>query len=267
MEAAAPVPQSPPSEARCLTHPDQAVLGACARCGSFFCELDRENVDGTDYCAACAARPDVDYLEAFRLKYWGKRDAWTWFIGLGALFNFFVGGSILLAGEERLMLMGLMTLATGVIGACFWWGLSWARLAMCFMPILNAVVGAATLGPAAVGQGVVPFFIMIAVYKDTRNRLFFKEEVSREALQKAWNLYANNSLARAGFMLSLVGVLVFPLAPVGLVLSAIGLRRVDPTARPPIGRKGQAIAGIVLGGVSLLGWGALFLSSFLIKGH
>lgn len=254
-------------EARCISHPDEPALGACTRCGAFFCSEDFEEVDDKVYCATCAARPDVDYLEAFRLKYWGKRDAWTWFIGFGALVNVLLGASLLLSGAERVALMGVAALATAVIGGCFWWGLPWARLAMCFMPVVNMAVGTAALGPQALVQGILPMLIMVGVYGDTRNRLFFKVEVSREALRKAWNLYANNTLARGGFLLSLFGLLIVPFAPLGLVLSLIGLSRVDPTARPPIGRKGQAIAGIVLGGVSMLGWGALLLSAYLSKRH
>ena len=50
---------------------------------------------------------------------------------------------------------------------------------------------------------------------------------SQEALEKAWDLYANNTVARAGFMLGIIGLIAFPLAPVALLCSIIGLRRVD----------------------------------------
>ncbi|WP_257459184.1 hypothetical protein [Archangium lipolyticum] len=48
-----------------------------------------------------------------------------------------------------------------------------------------------------------------------------------------------------------------------LVCSIIGLRRVNPNAHPPIGRKGQAIAGIVLGTVGCLIWGGVLVLSLL----
>jgi hypothetical protein len=258
MQTPSLAPAPAPGEARCPSHPDQSVLGTCARCGTFFCELDRETVNGKDYCATCAALPETDYLEAFRLKYWGKRDAWSWLIGFGALINL-ASGAMLLTGEGSGgggLLAGLAALGGGAVGVCFWLGLPFARLALCFVPVVSLLISVATVGPVAVATGIVPIAVTIAIYRDTRNKLFFKEEVSREALQKAWHLYANNTLARAGFMLSFIGLLAFPLAPVALVCSIIGLRRVDPTANPPIGRKGQAIAGIVLSTVSMVGWTA-----------
>lgn len=255
-------------EARCQSHPDQAVLGTCARCGTFFCALDRENVNGKDYCATCATRPEVDYLEAFRLKYWGKRDAWTWLVGFGAILNLATGAGVLMQEElgDAGLLIGLISLASGAVGVCFWMGMPFARLALCFVPIVSMVVSGFTAGAAAAGRGIWPVLITLAIYQNTRNKLFFKEEVPREALEKAWHLYANNTVARAGFMLSLIGLLVAPLAAVALLCSIIGLRRVDPTASPPIGRKGQAIAGIVLGTVSILGWTAFWVAKLSLFG-
>ncbi len=43
----------------------------------------------------------------------------------------------------------------------------------------------------------------------------------------------------------------------------IGLARVNPDARPPIGRKGMAIAGLVLSGVGIALWATLFISMAL----
>lgn len=248
-------------EAYCPSHPDRRVLGACARCGTFFCEKDRESVNGTYYCEACAARPDIDYLEAFRLKYWGKRDAWAWLVGLGALFNLAIGLAVLLMEETNNagLLIGLLAIAGGGVGVCFWLGMPFARVALCFVPIVSLIVSVFTAGPVAIGRGIWPILITLVIYQDTRNKLFFKEHVPREALQKAWHLYANNTVARAGFMLSFIALIGFPLAPITLLCSIIGLRRVDPTANPPVGRKGQAIAGIVLSSVSLVGWGTFWV--------
>jgi hypothetical protein len=41
------------------------------------------------------------------------------------------------------------------------------------------------------------------------------------------------------------------------------LRRVDPSAYPPIGRKGYAIAGIVLGALGTLVWGTVLVMTLL----
>ncbi|WP_224243570.1 hypothetical protein [Hyalangium gracile] len=241
------------------------ALGACTRCGTFFCAQDRRTVDSKDYCASCATRPEVDYLEAFRLKYWGKRDLWAWLIGFGALINAIVGLVLLASGAEQL-LFALMTLVSAAVGMCFWAGLSFARLALCFVPVVSMIVGVATQGPAGLASGVMPLIITLVIYNDTRNKLFFREEVSPEALQKAWHLYSNNRIARAGFLLSILGILMPPVAPVALLCSIIGLRRVDPTAHPPIGRRGQAIAGIVLGVLGIL-WGLTVLGFMVANGR
>jgi hypothetical protein len=250
--------------ARCFVHPEELALGACTRCGTFFCAQDHRTVGGKDYCAACATRPEVDYLEAFRLKYWGKRDAWAWFVGLGAIINLIVGLQLLASGSQNL-LFAIIALGSAAVAACFWAGLPFARLALCFVPIISMLVGIVVQGAQGFVSGVIPLMITLAIYNDTRNKLFFREEVSPEALRKVWDLYSNNPIARSGFALSVFGLLIPIFAPVALVCSIIGLRRVDPAAHPPIGRKGQAIAGIVLGSIGIV-WG-LTLLGMMVAGR
>jgi hypothetical protein len=253
-----PVPDAPVAqEARCFVHPEEPALGTCIRCGTFFCAQDRRTVGDKDYCASCAMRPEVDYLEAFRLKYWGKRDVWAWLVAFGALINLVFGLQLLVSSPENL-LFAIISLAATAVGACFWAGLPFARPALCFVPIVSLLVGLVTQGPRALVSGLMPILITLFIYSDTRNKLFFREQVPPEALQKAWDLYSNNRIARAGFLLSILGILMPPVAPVALVCSIIGLRRVDPAAYPPIGRRGQAIAGIVLGSIGIL-WGLALL--------
>jgi hypothetical protein len=253
-----------PEGARCQSHPEQPALGACARCGGFYCREDHEIVEGKVYCSACAGRPDVDYLEGFRLKYWGRRDTWTWMVGLGALVNLGLGLFLLSNGNPDVLLIGLFSLASAAVGACFWWGLPWARQAFLFVPVVSLLIGVATGGASAVVRGMVPIGITYSIYNSTRNKLFFKQEVSREALKTAWDLYMNNTMARAGFLLGFMGLLVPGVGLIALLCSVLGLRRVNPDAHPPIGRKGMAIAGIVLGAVGSLGWGA-FLVNMLLR--
>lgn len=248
-------------EARCFVHPEEPALGTCVRCGTFFCARDHRTVGDKDYCAACATRPEVDYLEAFRLKYWGKRDAWAWLVGFGAIINLMFGLQLVVSGAENL-LFAIIAFASAAVGACFWAGLPFARLALCFVPIISMLVGMVTQGAQAFVSGVLPIVITLIIYNDTRNKLFFREQVPPEALRKAWDLYSNNRIARAGFLLSIFGILMPLFAPVALVCSIIGLRRVDLKAHPPIGRKGQAIAGIVLGSIGIL-WG-LMLIGFMV---
>lgn len=260
---AQPLSNTPDAEgSRCHAHPDEPALGTCARCGTFYCEQDRWVVNGKTYCEACSVRPEVDYLEGFRLKYWGKRDAWSWLVGFGAVVNVISGLAIFASGETSVMAVGLFGLLAGVVGACFWLGIPWARTALIGVPIGSMVVGMLAGDPTSVGRGIVPLLVTIAIYRDTRNKLFFKLEVPPEALKKAWDLYMNNTMARAGVML---GVLSFipGVGVLALICSIIGLKRVNPDATPPIGRKGQAIAGIILGALGTLAWGAFMVSMML----
>jgi hypothetical protein len=260
-----PAPAAPVTQgAHCFTHPEQPVLGACARCGTFYCEQDHRIVGDKDYCATCAARPEVDYLEAFRLKYWGKRDTWAWLVAFGAVINFIFGLRLLTSGAENL-LFAIICLGSAAIGACFWAGLPFARLALCFVPVISMLVGIVLQGAQGVASGVMPLVFALVIYNDTRNKLFFREAVPPEALRKAWHLYSNNRVARAGFLLGFFGLLMPLFAPVALVCSIIGLRRVDPAAHPPIGRKGQAIAGIVLSSIGIL-WG-LWILGIMVAGR
>jgi Na+/proline symporter len=66
-------------------------------------------------------------------------------------------------------------------------------------------------------------------------------------------------VARAGLALGVLGLANPLVGLIALTCSLIGLQRVDPHARPPIERKRQAIAGIVLGVVSVLIWGTFFM--------
>lgn len=240
-------------EARCPRHPESPAVGLCTRCGVFFCDQDRRILGGKDYCERCAALPEVDYLEAFRLKYWGKRDAWAWVLGAGGLLSGLAGLSVLVEGlaNARLVgsVLGLLNVGGGIVGAAFWLGHRWARVAILALPLALAATNAVLAGLGAAMLGLLPFFMALAIFFDTRNQLFFRIPVPRARLHKAWDLYANNTLARMGFQTALAGLLIVPLAPAALGLSIVALTRVDSKAHPPIGKKGQAIAGIVLGAV------------------
>ncbi|MGI5861791.1 MAG: hypothetical protein ACOX6T_06990 [Myxococcales bacterium] len=253
--------------ARCPKHPDQEALGVCARCGGFFCGLDRGRVGDKEYCETCAKLPEVDYLEAFRLKYWGKRDGWAWLVGASGLLYAVSGLPLLAAGALQLrisaVLFGFASLGVGALGVCFWLGFAWARVGLLAMPLVVAASNTVLVGPAAAPAALLPLLVGVAVYFDTRNRLFFKVPVAREKLQRLWHLYENNVLARIGLAVSITSLLLLPLAPVGLVLSIVGLRRVNPNAIPPVGRRGQAIAGTIIGAVSTLLAVALAVGLFL----
>ena len=76
---------------------------------------------------------------------------------------------------------------------------------------------------------------------------------------------AGNGMAIAGFVLSLVGILLFGivLGPLGVIFSIIGLNRANKGAK----FKGLAIAGIIIGAIvtilSIIGLIALSSSGFM----
>jgi len=224
------------------------------------------------FCPVCAARPEIDYLEKFRLKHWGRRDGWAWLWGLGVLLNLGWAGLAFSSGQAA---AGAMSVAFAAGGVCYFLGLPWAR-SLIFLPPLGAfaVPFLSPSLPAAdpaflVGQGLgfalVPALVSVAVYRDALNQLFFKVHPTQKKLERAWNLYANNWAARTGFLLSLLWFLVPLVALVGLGLSIHGLRQVNPAAHPPIGRKGRAIAGIVLGTLGAMWWAGVLVESLVTR--
>ncbi|WP_224240921.1 DUF4190 domain-containing protein [Hyalangium gracile] len=248
-----------PTSARCATHPTEASSGTCARCGTFFCPRCVKRISNQDWCSACAARPEVDYLERLRLKLWGRRDAAAWVFGAFGLLLALI--TILSVLQRRMSwLLQLLMAACAVASITFFLGRKWAREAL-IVTSLSCAMAFLAVGPRA---SAVVFLVagcsVSLLYLNTRNRLFFQEQVSTARLQRLWNVLENNPRARDAMNLGLAS-LFFPLfAPMALLLGVVALQRVDPHAQPPIGRKGQAIVGIVLGTVMTVLWGLLLWS-------
>lgn len=258
------------SEARCSRHPDRSAVATCTRCGAFICSADRRELDARVYCPDCVVHPDVDYLEAFRLKYWGQRDTWAWLAGIGGASYAFVAVVMFVglsgyAPENRPLGIGVALAVTVMAthGICFFLGLRWARQFLFLWPVLGAGISIATGQLRSLPGSLVSGVLAAAIFFDTRNRLFFKVPVSRKQLQRAWNLYCNNQIARLGFSLSLLSLFVGPLALISLPMCIIGLRRVNPGATPPIGRKGLAIAGVALSSIAIVLWTSMLVASQL----
>lgn len=256
-------PDAVPAEATCARHPEAKATATCSRCGCFVCAQDYRLLDLKVFCLECAARPDVDYLEAYRLQHWGKRDSWAWLFGFGGLVNVVAALALFaetLLGAERGALQLLTALAILLVGAnslAFWAGRPFARVGIFVgLALIGALNGAAG-GAAATGSLLVPFLVALSVVTSTRNKLFFKLAVSREDLKKAWDLFRNNTIARNATTLGLGGLVIPVFLPFAIVCGVVGYRRVDPTAHPPIGNRGRAIAGIVLGVVGLVLWAGL----------
>jgi hypothetical protein len=245
----------------CAQHTDTPALGTCARCGTFFCALDSRDVDGRRYCESCAARPEVDWLERYRLSLWGRRDGWAWLFGLAAPLQLAVASFVLI--ESREPVVGALTAGAAICSALWWLGKPAARIGMVLVFALQALYASAQYGPAALMGFVLPSIILIAVVRNPRTRLFFKLDVTAEQLKRMWNLYANNNVARMGLTLGLAGLLIWPFAPLALICGVIGLTRVDPRATPPIGRRGSAIGAIVCGAAGTLALGTFVVSQLI----
>lgn len=258
-----------PPGATCPKHPGAPAVATCRRCGTFVCAADLALLDGAKFCQDCAARPDVDYLEAFRLKYWGQRDAWAWFFGVSAVLNLLLGGGMVagtLADPKasnglwgvNLMLGGALV-AWAVISGAFWAGARWSRPALLFVVGALGLAQVLVAGPAGLVALIFPLLIVGSALINVRTKLFFKMNAPRDQLKKQWALLHDNVIARNAFTLGFAGLAIPIFAPLALVMGVIGVRRVDPTAYPPIGRKGYAIAGIVTGALGTLGWTVLLL--------
>jgi hypothetical protein len=261
-----------PAGATCPRHAGAPAVALCRRCGTFVCAEELVVLDASQFCRECAARPDVDYLEAFRLKYWGKRDSWAWFFGFACVVKGLTGVSLVMGvalqrSDDSLALggMGAAMLAWAVADGAFFAGARWARPAELLGVLLYGLTQALTIGPAALAAIIFPLAIIGSALASVRTKLFFQMDVPREQLRKAWSLLHDNVLARNALTLGVAGLVFGPFAPMALVLGIIGLRRVDPTAHPPVGRKGQAIAGIVLGALGTLIWGTFAVAALTGK--
>jgi hypothetical protein len=181
-------------------------------------------------------------------------------------------GSLRGGGGEPVyfVLMGSLNALAAANGVWFWLGKPFARWgAVAVVLALMAVQLVAQARDPLTLAGVVvlwslPLVVLTNVFLNWRTRLFFKLPVSRGRLQQAWDLLHNNSLARQSALAGFVGLAIPGFGLIALAMGVIALRRVDPTAYPPIGKKGFAIAGMVLGAVGALGWAALLLSLYVL---
>lgn len=251
-------------EARCPAHPDIPALGNCQRCGAFFCAQDRVDVDGTAYCAACGVRPDVDWLAAYGQKHYGKRDGWAWYFGLQSIGLLVVGANVAAQSAGALRLLALPALLSAIAGFLFFFGWRHARLLLGLSTVLWIAAQAILFQWLALLSGVLAISFIATAFLSTRNRLFFKDTVSRDKLRRDYDRLADNLLARNAFALGFFSLLMPPVAPIAIVCGAIANARVNPNAKPPVGKRGYAIAGIVLGVFGALVGGMWIL--FIVQG-
>lgn len=255
-------------QGRCAVHPDLPAGGTCSRCGSFICADCATSVAGLGvrlYCQACAARPDVNYLETLRQRYWGKRDGWAWVVAGVTLLLCVATAAALAEWGVRATKESLFTfllLLPVPVGVAFFLGQRWARHAMLITPLVVAVVANALApdGRFLYFLCAIPSLVTgLRIHRDARNQLFFRLPVPPGALKLLWNERFNNPMARQASRFGFSALFMPLLAPVAVICGVVALNRVDPKATPPIGRRDQALLGLVLGLVSPLLWGGFLL--------
>lgn len=165
---------------------------------------------------------------------------------------------------EWVLAAGALAFA-GVGLGCFL-GQRWARHAQLGLSVLVCLLllgrsDAERSGPAVLMGGG----LALRIYLDPRHRLFFRLPVKQATLRRLWHMYEDNPLASVALMLGVFGLLLPFLAPGALVLGGVALRRVDPEARPPVGRRGQALGALGLGMLALVLWGSLLGSLLLAR--
>jgi len=259
----------------CTRHPAEAVTGTCDRCGDFVCRLDSgAPASGGTLCAPCRERfGGEDWLRAFKMELWGKRDGYAWFFGaVGFLYSALIFVDQLADASRGLSAAaaGGLVASAGIGGVqlAYFLGRPWARRAIIVIPLIalaaQLVMMSNTTGdPTLAGLTLVSVVLPAVAYFDSRNKLFFKIDIPDEKLRKLWDLLRNNSIARTGLMCGILGLLVPGVGLIGLICSLVGLSRVDPSATPPIGKKGYAIAGILVSGLTTLFWGAVLVATAL----
>lgn len=241
----------------CAHHPGRAAVGTCERCGAFHCEAESIRHGEHTYCEACGGRPEVGHLEQLRRELWGKRDGWAWLMLASAPLHLAFTVGMGMDGMWNWTVLGAAN--TGVVVAWFL-GVPVARHALLLLPPLW--LGGFLLKGRDLGVLVllVPAMgLALWLHASTRVRLFFRQEVDLERLERLWDARENNPLARHALVCGLAGLVLPVAAPLAMLLGWAGLRRVDPEATPPIGKRRQALSGLVLGGLDLVGWTGFLL--------
>lgn len=250
----------------CPRHPDAASVATCQRCGTFVCELDVKRLVNGVFCESCAVRPEVAYLEALKQRHWGRREAWAWLFGLsgvGAILAAVIAATATTTSLTNRLVFGAPFVAYGLVGIAFWLRVRLARTGLTVLFTLFAIVMLVEVGPLSVIALLLPGGLLVSMLTDVRTKLFFRIDVPSAVLEREWRRQYDNPLARSALSLGF-GSFFFPLfAPIAVVTSVIALTRVNANAQPPIGGRGRALAGLVLGLVGALFWFGLFGAQLL----
>lgn len=248
--------------APCPRHPEAEAVGACDRCGRFFCAPERIGLEGKSYCGECGVRDDVDWLGKHYRRYEGKRSGGAWImLPLGVVASAF-GVAVLVAPHERAheLAAGVGFLVFGLSCVALFTGRPGTRPAL----FLGAV--AATLGLAiavdpvpAFMAGLILFIIAASSWTDVATRLFYRVPVPRAELLKHFMREGNNPLAVLSSRLAFLGLFIPGVALVSLALAVLALTKVDAKQVPPVAGARIAMGAIVFSLFTLFIWAAALL--------
>jgi hypothetical protein len=283
MNGSASAPDPNITNARCAVHPEVAASGVCTRCGDYHCSACQKVISGRSLCASCRALPGIDYLEDTRVRFWGKRDGYVWYIGL---FGGVLGGFGQLVTQARspaglepwLLTMTMIWIACALAYLALWRPARVALIAVSALAGLNNIIralpgGAAlrALTPAqraamdamgytnnllvlAVVGALFSILIALAAYNSPRNKLAFQIEIDERALQRVYDTFISNTLAmRAAWYSVFLGFVPFA-GLVTLGMGVVALRRADASAWPPRGGRTPALIAIVVSLLWSLSW-------------
>src|SRR3989442_14242594 len=121
--------------------------------------------------------PEADYLEAFRLKYWGKRDGWAWLFGIVAVLNLVIAGIALVGAagaaeqQQASILHAVLLLLAAGVGGSFWLGPRFPRPGIIVIPPPGLILPLPLKDPPSPGARLFPPPINVPLYSDTRDKL------------------------------------------------------------------------------------------------
>lgn len=220
------------------------------------------------FCEACAVRPEIAYLETLKQKHWGKRDVWAWLFGLSGVAAVVPGiaaATAVTSTDWASAGWALLFFAYSIVGVSFWLRLRFARAGLAVLYTLLSLGLFSVAGVFALVSVLLPGLLIISALTNVRTKLFFKMEVPAQLLEREWRREYDNPLARSALSLGF-GSFFFPFfAPVAVVTSVIALTRVNSTAQPPVGGRGRAIGGLILGLLGGLFWFGIYGYRFLLS--
>jgi hypothetical protein len=235
----------------------------CARCGDFCCELCVQGIARRTVCAACAERPDADFITTTRALVANKRDGLCYLIGCGgALIDlvYLTVGALLLDQQGGLTYVYWFVLSslTGLFVFLNYLALKpWARRALFGLSGLQLFVAVAVFSRElgglrsamflnAVAQQIIALGLYSVAWFSKRNQAAFGVALDDEAMEALWREALSNRDAWLGFRLALLGLVVPAVELLALLLCVQGLRRTDPDHWPPIGGRRSALIGLSL---------------------